>query len=147
MSDGKVHDDVELTDKAENKRRGWPKGKPRKVNGVIHTKKEEAVIDNGIRPTEFKVLIRQDTMKDKTEGGVWLPEPAIDDQQRAMMKGVIISMSPAAFSYHLWNEGARLPQVGDRVVYARYSGSDIVGKDKIKYRLINDKDIGAVIDF
>lgn len=132
----------------EPKRRGWPKGKPRKVNGVIHTKKEEAVPTvSGIVPFEFKVLVKQDVTAEKTKGGVYLPEPAREDQQRAVMKGVIVAMSTAAFSYHNWDKGTRLPQVGDRVVYARYSGSLIVGKDEVEYRLINDKDIGAIIDF
>ncbi len=143
-----MHNENDLDAGNEKKRRGWPKGKPRKVNGVIHTKKDEVVSDkSGIVPFEFKVLVKQDVMAEKTKGGIIIPEPARDDQQRAVMRGEIVSMSTAAFSYHNWDETTRMPQVGDRVVYARYAGSIILGKDDVEYRLINDKDIGAIIDF
>ena len=142
-----MHNENDLDAGTEKKVRGWPKGKPRKVAGVIHTKKEKTESDSGVIPFEFKVLVKQDIMEEKTKGGIILPEPARDDQQRAMTKGEIVSMSPAAFSYHNWDKSTRLPQVGDRVVYSRYAGSVIIGKDEVEYRLINDKDIGAIIDF
>jgi co-chaperonin GroES (HSP10) len=143
-----MHNENDLDAKNEPKRRGWPKGKPRKVNGVIHTKKNEvASEDSGIVPFEFKVLVKQDVMAEKTKGGIIIPDAPLDDQRRAVMKGVIVSMSTAAFSYHNWGKNTRLPQVGDRVVYSRYAGSLIEGKDEVEYRLINDKDIGAIIDF
>jgi chaperonin GroES len=150
------------------KKRGWPKGKTRKPKEeVAHTaprafpeeapkKAKKAVVAaapkrlenlTGVRPSEFKVLIRPDAMKEKTKGGIIIPEPAREDQQRAVMKGTLVAVSPAAFSYHNWGEGEQIPQVGDRVVFARYSGSLIVGKDDVEYRLINDKDIGAIIDY
>lgn len=138
---------IMTTDKEENKRRGWPKGKPRKVNGVIHTKKEKVEDTSGITPFEFKVLVKQDVMAEKTKGGIIIPDAPLDDQRRATMKGEIIAVSPAAFSYYNWDDNARIPKVGDRVVYARYAGSTIVGKDEVEYRLINDKDIGAIISF
>jgi co-chaperonin GroES (HSP10) len=142
-----MHNENDLDAGTEPKRRGWPKGKPRKVNGVIHTKKEDDSHPSGVIPFEFKVLVKQDIMAEKTKGGIIIPEPARDDQQRAVMKGEIVSMSPAAFSYHNWDENTRIPKIGDRVVYARYAGSVIIGKDEVEYRLINDKDIGAIIDF
>jgi co-chaperonin GroES (HSP10) len=72
------------------------------------------------------------------------------------MSGRIIDMSPAAFSYHDWPEGVRLPRIGDRVAFARYAGINIKGErrtndrgheERTEYRLINDKDIAAILHF
>lgn len=102
---------------------------------------------SGITPFEFKVLIRPDVQEEKTKGGVYLPQDAREDQQRSIMKGKIEAMSAVAFSYAEWPAGTHLPKAGDRVLYARYAGTEIKGKDDVMYRLVNDKDIGAVIDF
>jgi len=63
------------------------------------------------------------------------------------MKGTIVEVSPGAFSYHMWPSWVEIPKAGDRVLYARYGGTLQTGKDGIVYRMVNDKDIGAVIDF
>ncbi len=124
------------------------KTKPKvKITDQVLTIVEPTPHPSGITPFEFKVLIRPDVTKDKTQGGVYLPQDIQADQQRAIQKGTIEAVSPAAFSYHVWPADVRIPRVGDRVLYARYSGTLIEGKDGQDYRLINDKDIGAVIDF
>lgn len=118
-----------------------------KLTDPILTIVEPTLHPSGITPFEFKVLIRPDAAKEKTGGGIFLPQDVQADQQRAIQKGTIEAISPAAFSYHVWPFDVHIPRVGDRVLYARYSGTLIEGKDGEDYRLINDKDIGAVIDF
>jgi chaperonin GroES len=118
-----------------------------KITDAVLTIVEPTPHPSGITPFEFKVLIRPDAAKEKTGGGIFLPQDIQADQQRAIQKGTIEAISPAAFSYHAWPAEVRIPRVGDRVLYARYSGTLIEGKDGQDYRLINDKDIGAVISF
>lgn len=102
---------------------------------------------SGILPFEFKVLVKPDEVKKVTDGGILLPDDPREQEAKAQMKGTIIAISPGAFSYHMWPSWVSLPRVGDRVLYSKYGGSIQKGKDGVEYRLVNDKDIGAIIDF
>lgn len=103
---------------------------------------------SGIEPVEYKVLVRPNKEEGHIElkGGfkLYKPDETKERDQHATMEGVIVAMSPLAFGYETWPEGARKPQVGDSVVFARYSGLNIKGRDTLEYRLMNDKDIVAV---
>src|SRR3990167_9491861 len=101
---------------------------------------------SGIIPTEFKVLLLPDTVEERTAGGIIKPAERVERDQYAAMEGVIIPASPLAFTYENWPEGARKPQVGDRVIFAKYAGATVEGRDGVKYRLVADKDIGAVLE-
>lgn len=100
---------------------------------------------SGIQPTEFKVLIKPKTVEEKTAGGIIIPEQAKEREQFAQMEGEIIASSPLAFTYQDWPEGASPPKVGDRVLFAKYGGATVTGLDRQEYRIVNDKDIAAVI--
>lgn len=115
--------------------------------------------DSGIVPTEFKVLVLPD--ESETQIRARRANIAVPDSYAAMyahgsVTGTIIAMSPAAFSYHDWPEGCRIPLVGERIVFARYAGMLVAGKsvrnerghdEPREYRLLNDKDIAAVLEF
>jgi len=101
---------------------------------------------HGLRLYEFKVLVKPDPVKEQTAGGVWLPDEHKDKLQYAVTKGTLVAMSPLAFTYEEWPEGVKLPKVGDHVVYSKYAGADVEGKDGEKYRVLADKDIIAGID-
>jgi len=102
---------------------------------------------SGIRPFQFKVLILPDETQKVTKGGIILVDDVHDQERRGQIIGTIIDVSPAAFSYHAWPAWVVLPKPGDRVYFARHSGSTIPGKDGVDYRMVNDQDIGAVIEF
>lgn len=103
---------------------------------------------SGIEPIEYKVLIRPNVEDGviKLKGGFQLikPDETKERDQHATMEGMIVRMSPLAFGYEQWPAGSRKPEVGDAVVFARYSGLNITGKDGVEYRLMNDKDVVAV---
>ena len=71
-----------------------------------------------IRPIEYNVLIRPDPAEQKTKGGIILSDQTVETDKHAQQRGVIVSMSPAAFDYAEWPEGAK-PEIGDRVIFAR----------------------------
>ena len=112
--------------------------------------------DCGITPCEFKVLIlpdESDVLLSYRRAGLTTPDEVNERYRAASMTGHIVAMSPAAFSYHEWDQEVRLPRIGDRVVYARYAGINIKGprfknerghEDRREYRLLNDKDIAAI---
>lgn len=108
---------------------------------------------SGIEPTEFKVLILPEDAKDKVlekfEGlkdvGFEIPDDEKDRQQHAQMSGVLVAVSPLAFTYEDWPEGSKPPQVGQRVMFARYAGTRWDGTDGKEYRIVQDKDIAAIL--
>lgn len=101
---------------------------------------------SGIRPTEFKVLIEPQEVTGKI-GSLYIPDVAKERDEAAQTEGIIIDASPAAFSYHDWPKGTPLPSVGDRVLFAKYAGTTVRSPKTGKvYRLINDKDIAAVLE-
>src|SRR3990167_5700522 len=97
----------------------------------------------GIAPTEYKVLVRPDKVDEKTQGGIWKPQDLREKEQAAATTATIIDLSPLAFTYEEWPDGAVKPRKGDRVAFARYAGMTIKGKDGEEHRLINDRDVCA----
>lgn len=103
----------------------------------------------GITPTEFKCLILPDEVADKI-GSLWVPDQKKEADKYAQIKGTLVARSPLAFSYATPEEWAankaRKPDAGDRVLYAKYAGVRVTGKDGKEYLLVNDKDITATIE-
>jgi co-chaperonin GroES (HSP10) len=98
---------------------------------------------SGIWPTEFNVLVLQKKTEDKI-GSIYLPDVSREREQYAEMEGTLIAVSPLAFTFERWPEGARKPQPGDKVIIAKYSGTRVVGKDGQTYLLTKDKDLSAI---
>ena len=94
---------------------------------------------------EYKVIVKPDRIEEKTAGGIIIAPMTKDREQFAVQTGTIQAVSPHAFSYAEWPEGARKPQVGDRVVFGKYKGSSF-GKDDEEVRILSDKEIDAIID-
>ena len=105
---------------------------------------ERSINPSGIEPIEFKVVVRPAQAVAKTKGGIMLPEVVVERDQHAAMEGTIAAISPLAFTYEEWPASARKPEIGDTVIFARYSGITMKGNDGQDYRIVNDKDIVAV---
>lgn len=106
--------------------------------------------ESGIHPTEFKVLISPKETDEKTKGGIILPDATKERDQHAQMEGVLVAVSPLAFTYATqaeWERGnGGPPSVGDRVLFAKYAGAVVKSmKDGKEYRLLNDRDVAGVI--
>lgn len=102
--------------------------------------------NSGILPTEYKILVKPKTAEEKI-GSIFIPDEAKDRNQFAQTEGELVAISPLAFTYANeteWN-GSPKPKPGDRVLYAKYAGTTVKGKDGIEYRLVNDKDVAAVL--
>jgi chaperonin GroES len=105
-------------------------------------KPKEELNPSGITPIEFKVLIKIDEVEEISKGGIIMTAGANQREQAAEVKGVILAIGGNAF------EGFKSPpEVGDRVVMNKYAGIETKGQDDINYRLVNDKEISAIINF
>lgn len=100
---------------------------------------------SGIHPTEFKVLVRPMEVENKI-GSIILPDEAKEKQEFVQQEGILVAISPAAFSFFEDDARQKAPKPGDRVLYAKYAGFTRKGRDGVEYRIINDKDVCAVLD-
>ena len=100
---------------------------------------------SGISPTEYNVLVKPEKVDEATKGGVILAASTLDRKQAFATKGRIIAVSPLAFTYERWPEGETPPRVGDMVIFTKAAGVSVEGTDGEEYKLLKDKDIGAVI--
>ena len=106
--------------------------------------------NTGIHPTEFKLLVKPKAAEEVTKGGIIIPAAKSEAEKFAQTEGVVIAVSPLAFTYAKPEEweaaNAKPPQPGQTVLYAKYAGNWVKGKDGGEYLLINDKDVTAILD-
>lgn len=99
----------------------------------------------GLAPTEYNVIVAPAVIPEKI-GSIVLADTTKEQKGMAAQVGRIIAISPVAFNYERWPKGASPPKLGDIVWYARYAGGLFEGADGREYRILKDKDIGAVIE-
>ena len=98
-------------------------------------------VASNLRPLADRVIVEPLERDETTAGGILLPETAKEKPQ----EGKILAVGPGR-----WDEDGkkRLPlevAIGDRVVYAKYSGTEIKLGDK-KLLILGEKDILAVME-
>lgn len=106
-----------------------------------------AACDYWLEPTEYNVIVAP-AEAPVTVGKMGLIIAADDTRENADLAiqiGRLVAASPVAFNYERWPKGTKPPQVGQVVWYARYAGTQYEGPDGRTYRMIKDKDIGAVV--
>lgn len=104
---------------------------------------------SGIHPVEYKVLILPDKVDDMS-GGLYLPDSSVSRDQDAQERGVLIEVGSVAFEGWYREDDKEIPKEGERVIYSKYSGMQVDGQDldnerPIIYRVMNDKDIVAIV--
>ncbi len=94
---------------------------------------------------EYRVLLKVKSVENLTSGGVFKPDSAIVKELMSSCSAEIVSMGAEAFSLSDGSPMKNRPQIGDRVVTAKYAGVTARDKDFNLYRFANDKDCVAVI--
>ena len=92
-----------------------------------------------IRPLEDRVVVEPFEAEEKTAGGIVLPDTA----REKPLRGKVIAVGPGRL---LEKTGERVPvgvKVGDRVVYGKYSGTEIE-IDGEEFVILRESDILAV---
>lgn len=93
-----------------------------------------------IRPLQDRVLVERIEEEQKTKGGIIIPDSAKEKPQ----EGKVVAAGPGRVS----DEGKVTPlsvKAGDRILFGKYSGSEIKvdGKD---YLIMREDDILGVIE-
>lgn len=101
--------------------------------------------DHGIAPHEFNVLVLPRELENKSASGlIQITEDQIEREREAVIEGMLVAVSPAAFSYAEWPKDQEPPKAGDHIYFKRYAGVWVEGDDGRQYRIMADKDVIAV---
>ena len=92
-----------------------------------------------MRPLGSRLVIEPIEQEDITAGGIVLPETAKEKPQ----KGTVLAIGPGERN----DKGERIPldvQVGDVVLYAKYSGTEVKYDGK-KLLILRESDVLAIL--
>ncbi len=103
-----------------------------------------AELNPGLQPVEYKVLVLVAELEERSRGGIIIVDDAKDREELAGVEGLLVAVSPMAFKFDEWPQNERAPQPGERVTFAKYAGTIVIGDDGKKYRIMQDKDITGV---
>ena len=93
-----------------------------------------------IRPLHDRILVERVEAKDVGRGGIIIPDTAKEKPQ----EGKVV----AAGNGKLTDEGKRVAldvQVGDRILFGKYSGSEVT-LDDTEYVIMREEDILAILN-
>lgn len=92
-----------------------------------------------LKPLGDRVVIKPQPREEVTKSGIVLPDTAKEKPQ----EGIVVAVGPG----RLLEDGKRAPMEvneGDRVIYAKYAGTEIKLEDE-DYLILGEKDILAVM--
>lgn len=94
-----------------------------------------------IKPLGDRILVQPLEPEEKTKGGIVLPDTAKEKPQEAKVvavgKGKVTDDGKAI---------APEVKVGDKILYGKYSGTEITTKDGEEYLMLREDDILAILD-
>lgn len=96
--------------------------------------------DFRIRPLADRVVVKPVEREEKTKGGIYLPDTASKERP---MEGTVLAVGEGRID----DNGKRIPmnvKPGDRVIFAKYSGTEFK-VDDVEYLILSEKDILGII--
>ncbi len=98
-------------------------------------------MDFRIKPLADRVVIRPQAKEEVTRGGIYLPDTASKEKPQ---EGTVMAVGEG----RLDDNGRRTPvavKAGDRVLFAKYAGTEIRLEDE-EFLILAEKDILAVVN-
>lgn len=93
-----------------------------------------------LRPLDDRIVVKQSDAKEKTTGGIYLPDTAKEKPQI----GRIIATGPGKLLDN-GNRGEMSVKKNDKVIYAKYIGSE-VEIDREKYVILRESDVLGIVE-
>ena len=96
-------------------------------------------MDLKLKPLADRLVVEPTERDQVTASGIYVPETAKEKPQ----EGKVVAVGPGRKD----DEGERIPMdgaAGDRVLYAKYAGTEIKLEDK-KYLILKESDILAIL--
>jgi chaperonin GroES len=91
-----------------------------------------------VTPLADRVVVRALEETEQMRGGLFIPDTAKEKPQQ----GEVIAVGPGRYE-----EGKRIPmdlKVGDRILYGKYSGTEVTIDDE-QYLILRESDVLAVV--
>lgn len=98
----------------------------------------------GLRATGFAMVVAVAPTPEQ-RNGIFMPDSVRDKEKLTEVKGRIVSMSPACFDFASFPAGSA-PKIGDAIQFARLAGVMTTGADGKEYRLLQDRDVLAIVE-
>jgi len=92
-----------------------------------------------VKPLADRVVVKPLEESEQMRGGLYIPDTAKEKPSQ----GAVVAVGPGKVS----DEGARLEmdvKVGDKVLYGKYSGTDVT-LDGEEYLILRESDILAIV--
>ena len=96
-------------------------------------------------PSGYKLLIKPLEVKEKTDGGIYMPDALKSAEQTASVIGFVVKAGPDAYTDQDKFPSGPYCKEGDFVIFRSYSGTRFK-VEKQEFRLINDDTVEAVVD-
>jgi chaperonin GroES len=93
-----------------------------------------------LKPLGDRVVIEHVEQSEKSAGGIFLPDTAKEKPQEGVVRAVGTGRTTDD-----GNTIAMNVKVGDRVIYSKYSGSEVKVDGK-EYLIVSEKDVLAIVD-
>lgn len=96
--------------------------------------------DFRIRPLSDRVVVKPVEREEKTKTGIYLPDTASKERP---MEGTVLAVGEGRRD----DNGKLIPmnvKVGDRVIFAKYSGTEFK-LDDVEYLILSEKDILGIV--
>lgn len=90
----------------------------------------------------WTLLVQLDPVATESAGGIAFSETKVASDELAQTRGTVLDIGP--FAWH--DEPGPRCAVGDRIIFRQYQGEMLDVSGKVKYRIINDKDVYAVLE-
>lgn len=107
--------------------------------------KQKSLKERVPQPTGWRILVMPYMGKEKTEGGVYVPDQVRDRESKATVVAYVLKIGPLAYQDRdKFGDGGPWCKEGDWVCIGRYAGSrfNIEGGE---VRIINDDEVIATI--
>jgi len=92
-----------------------------------------------IRPLADRLLVRPLEAEEKTKGGIVIPDTAKEKPQ----EGKVVAVGSGK---RIGDKIVPLEvKVGDKVLYVKYSGTEITTKDGEEYLVLKEEDVLAIV--
>lgn len=92
----------------------------------------------------YRVLVRPLGVKDKTKGGIILPDQTKEDANYLNTIGRVVAIGPLAWKRPDYEIEGPWCAIGDYVLFPKFGGGRII-YGGVKYVLINDDEVQAVV--
>lgn len=93
-----------------------------------------------LKPLNDKIIVQKASAEEKTEGGIYLPSSS----QEKPVEGIVLAVGPGNANEKGERQALQIKE-GDRVLYSKYSGTEIK-QDGKELLIISEKDVLAIIE-